>query len=82
VLKVAEEDLTDYVDDVSTTYIDPNDFYSYFGAGSYTAQVAEAMSTSDEVIADLHTVLVTSAEPLQITMPTFCNTQTWNSLRR
>jgi len=35
---------TDYIDDVSTTYIDPNDFYTYFGAGSYTAQVAEAMS--------------------------------------
>ena len=35
---------TDYVDDVSTKYIDAQDFYDYFGAGSATADIARQMA--------------------------------------
>jgi Domain of unknown function (DUF6089) len=35
---------TDYIDDVSTKYIDAQDFYDYFGAGSATADIARQMA--------------------------------------
>ena len=36
---VNRKTFTDYIDDVSTTYIDPQDFYTYFG-NTHTADVA------------------------------------------
>jgi hypothetical protein len=35
---------TDYIDDVSTTYVSEQDFYDYFGAGSATADIARQMA--------------------------------------
>lgn len=35
---------TDYIDDVSGTYIADQDFYNYFGAGSATADIARQMA--------------------------------------
>lgn len=35
---------TDYIDDVSTKYIESQDFYDYFGAGSATADIARQMA--------------------------------------
>ncbi|MCG7855828.1 hypothetical protein [Flavihumibacter sp.] len=39
---------TDYIDDVSTTYIDPNLFDQYFGAGSEKAQLARRMANKTD----------------------------------
>ncbi len=41
---VNRKTFTDYVDDVSSTFIDPADFYNYFGASSITAQIADQMA--------------------------------------
>jgi hypothetical protein len=41
---VNRKTFTDYIDDVSTKFIDPADFYNYFGASSVTAQIAEQVS--------------------------------------
>ena len=41
---VNRKTFTDYIDDVSTTYISAQDFYSYFGAGSVTADIARQMA--------------------------------------
>ena len=35
---VSRKTFTDYIDDVSRTYIADQDFYDYFGAGSATAE--------------------------------------------
>lgn len=37
---------TDYLDDVSTTYIDNNDFYTFFGSTSPVAKIAEQMANN------------------------------------
>ncbi|ULQ56603.1 hypothetical protein KJS94_00100 [Flavihumibacter rivuli] len=39
---------TDYIDDVSTTYIDPNLFDKYFGMGSQKAQLARRMANKTD----------------------------------
>lgn len=39
---------TDYIDDVSTTYIDPNLFDKYFGVGSQKAQLARRMANKSD----------------------------------
>ena len=41
---VTRKTFTDYVDDVSTTYISKDDFDSYFGAGTEEAKIAFQMS--------------------------------------
>ena len=41
---VSRKTFTDYIDDVSTTYIADQDFYDYFGAGSATADIARQMA--------------------------------------
>jgi hypothetical protein len=41
---------TDYIDDVSTSYIDPQDFYTYFGSGSAKAAMAAQMSNKSDVV--------------------------------
>ena len=41
---------TDYIDDVSTKYIDPQDFYNYFGASSPKAAIAAQMSNKSNVL--------------------------------
>jgi len=41
---------TDYIDDVSTRYIDPQDFYNYFGASSPQAAIAAQMSNKSDVV--------------------------------
>jgi Domain of unknown function (DUF6089) len=41
---VNRKTFTDYMDDVSGTFIDPADFYNYFGASSLTAQIADQMA--------------------------------------
>jgi hypothetical protein len=41
---------TDYIDDVSTSYIDPQDFYNYFGSGSAKAAMAAQMSNKSDVV--------------------------------
>jgi len=41
---------TDYIDDVSTTYIADADFYNYFGAGSSTADVASYMANKSTLL--------------------------------
>ena len=41
---------TDYIDDVSSTYINPADFYNYFGAGSRTADVAAYMANKSTLL--------------------------------
>jgi hypothetical protein len=41
---VNRKTFTDYIDDVSTTYIADQDFYNYFGAGSATADIARQMA--------------------------------------
>jgi Domain of unknown function (DUF6089) len=41
---------TDYIDDVSTRYIDPQDFYNYFGANSPKAAMAAQMSNKSDVV--------------------------------
>jgi len=41
---------TDYIDDVSTTYISDVDFYNYFGAGSSTADVAAYMANKTTLL--------------------------------
>ncbi len=40
---VNRKTFTDYIDDVGSTYINDNDFDSYFGAGSTTAEIAKQM---------------------------------------
>jgi hypothetical protein len=37
---VNRKTFTDYIDDVSTTYVADQDFYNYFGAGNRTADIA------------------------------------------
>ena len=39
---------TDYIDDVSTTYIDPNLFDQYFGVGTEKAQLARRMANKTD----------------------------------
>lgn len=39
---------TDYIDDVSTTYVDPNLFDQYFGVGSQKAQLARRMANKSD----------------------------------
>ena len=41
---------TDYIDDVSTTYIADADFYNYFGAGSTTADIASYMANKSTLL--------------------------------
>ncbi len=41
---------TDYIDDVSTTYIADADFYNYFGAGSTTADIAAYMANKSVLL--------------------------------
>ncbi len=41
---------TDYIDDVSTTYIADADFYNYFGAGSTTADIAAYMANKSTLL--------------------------------
>jgi len=41
---------TDYIDDVSTKYINPQDFYNYFGASSPMAAMAVQMSNKSNVL--------------------------------
>jgi Domain of unknown function (DUF6089) len=41
---------TDYIDDVSTTYIADADFYNYFGAGSATADIAAQMANKSTLL--------------------------------
>jgi hypothetical protein len=41
---------TDYIDDVSSTYIDNADFYNYFGAGSRTADLAAYMANKSTLL--------------------------------
>lgn len=41
---VNRKTFTDYIDDVSTTYVSDQDFYDYFGAGSVTADIARQMA--------------------------------------
>ena len=41
---------TDYIDDVSTTFIDDADFYNYFGAGSTTADIASFMANKSTLL--------------------------------
>lgn len=41
---VNRKTFTDYIDDVSTTYIADQDFYDFFGAGSATADIARQMA--------------------------------------
>lgn len=41
---VNRKTFTDYIDDVSTRYINDQDFYDYFGAGSATADIARQMA--------------------------------------
>jgi hypothetical protein len=41
---VNRKTFTDYIDDVSTTYVSDQDFYNYFGAGTATADIARQMA--------------------------------------
>jgi len=41
---------TDYIDDVSTRYIDQQDFYNYFGANSPQASIAAQMANKSDVV--------------------------------
>jgi Domain of unknown function (DUF6089) len=41
---VNRKTFTDYIDDVSTTYIADQDFYNYFGAGSRMADIASQVA--------------------------------------
>jgi Outer membrane protein beta-barrel domain len=45
---VHRKTFTDYIDDVSTTYIDPNLFDQYFGVGSQKAQLARRMANKTD----------------------------------
>ena len=44
---VNRKTFTDYIDDVSTTYINNNDFYAHFGAGSTQALIASQMANKN-----------------------------------
>jgi hypothetical protein len=45
---VNRKTFTDYIDDVSTTYISEQDIYNYFGAGSVTADIARQMANKSQ----------------------------------
>jgi hypothetical protein len=45
---VHRKTFTDYIDDVSTTYIDPNLFDQHFGVGSQKAQLARRMANKTD----------------------------------
>jgi hypothetical protein len=47
---VNRKTFTDYVDDVSTTYIADQDFYNFFGAGSPTADIARQMANKASLL--------------------------------
>ena len=42
---------TDYIDDVSTTYVADSDFDAYFGAGSATAEIAKQVANKSQLVA-------------------------------
>ena len=48
---VNRKTFTDYLDDVSTTYVADSDFDAYFGAGSATAEMAKQMANKSQLIA-------------------------------
>lgn len=48
---VNRKTFTDYIDDVSTTYIADSDFDAYFGAGSATAEIAKQMANKSQLVA-------------------------------
>lgn len=47
---VNRKTFTDYIDDVSTTYIADQDFYNHFGAGSPTAEIARQMANKSALL--------------------------------
>ena len=48
---VNRKTFTDYIDDVSTTYVADSDFDAYFGAGSATAEMAKQMANKSQLVA-------------------------------
>lgn len=47
---VNRKTFTDYIDDVSTTYIAQQDFYDFFGANSPQAEIAAQMSNKSQLL--------------------------------
>ncbi|MFT4019264.1 MAG: hypothetical protein QM668_20035 [Agriterribacter sp.] len=47
---VNRKTFTDYLDDVSTTFVADSDFDAYFGAGSATAQMAKQMANKAQLV--------------------------------
>ncbi|MFT3749790.1 MAG: hypothetical protein QM768_15820 [Agriterribacter sp.] len=47
---VNRKTFTDYIDDVSTTFVADSDFDSYFGAGSASAQMAKQMANKAQLV--------------------------------
>jgi hypothetical protein len=47
---VNRKTFTDYVDDVSTTYISPDDFDSFFGAGTAEAEIAKQVANMSTLL--------------------------------
>ncbi len=47
---VTRKTFTDYIDDVSTTYISDSEFDNYFGAGSQTAAIAKQVANKSAMV--------------------------------
>jgi hypothetical protein len=47
---VNRKTFTDYIDDVSTTFVADSDFDAYFGAGSATAEMAKQMANKAQLV--------------------------------